>query len=111
MCILEPIRSQGRDNKLVASRLPPTDSAASSGGLPSALPSRIKSTLPLPKVLDSLDINALNFCPFACITTAPREKGEERGGGNDAYLVAVPHTVDAAYVSNVQSYDALAENR
>lgn len=76
------IFSSGRDNQLHVYSIPDFRTLTSE-----VLPSRIQTKLPLPELLDSLDINSLNFCSFSALANDDWET-----------LVAVPHTVDSGYI-------------
>jgi ASTRA-associated protein 1 len=92
--------THGRDNKVhVWELMKPQDqqrnavaiSSNSAGGQRaphSHLPSRMLSSLPLPKQLLSLEVNSLNYCRFSMLTAR----------GNDEALIAVPHTLESAYI-------------
>lgn len=79
--------SHARDNKLHVwspiSALPVVAETASS------------SAQSAPRLLYSLDVNALNFCRFSLLSL-PRDMRQE---GLDA-LIAVPNLVESAFVSN-----------
>ncbi|UZJ55940.1 hypothetical protein CBS101457_005260 [Exobasidium rhododendri] len=78
--------SSGRDNTLQLFALSNLDYLTSA-----VLPSRIKSELPVPECLLTLDINSLNYCPFSALSSqsAPEERG---------LLAAVPFTLDSGYI-------------
>jgi WD40 repeat protein len=83
--------SQGRDNKLHIWKL------SEQHALPSlsVLPSRIQQDLPVPDVVRSTDINALNYCPISLLSSSN--------------VLAVTHTIDSGYVDVLQipSFDRL----
>lgn len=73
--------SQGRDHKAHTFRLLATQTVSLN-----VLPSRIQQDLPVPELLFTLEINALNYCPISVMSKS------------DGALVAVPHTLDSGYV-------------
>lgn len=103
--------SHGRDNALRVWKLP---SAAPGAG--TLLPSRDTSTLPQPELMYELEVNALNYCPFGLMSLSREDAAKLRqrmglpvrkGADEEAAsmtanepeaLVAVPHTLEAAYV-------------
>jgi ASTRA-associated protein 1 len=101
--------SHGRDNQLhVWDRFESDQHAQydggerSLGGGSAALPT---SVLPVPRLLYSLDVNALNYCRFSMLSGSPLYESEkddgsvDSGTGHERAFIAVPNLVDSALVS------------
>jgi hypothetical protein len=103
----------GRDNLLRVWALPIRDEQAGS-----SLPPRDVASLPRPTVRYEVEVNALNYCPFSLLPLSRADSAELRRamgwqaragqqvaktpqqklGEEPEALVAVPHTLEAAYV-------------
>lgn len=79
-----------RDNKLHIWKLPLKRGAASLGGS-AALPG-----LPIPELLYSLDVNALNYCRFSLLVLKRQNPSEPETG---QALIAVPNLVESSLVN------------
>ncbi|KAG8967777.1 ASTRA complex subunit [Tulasnella sp. 419] len=77
--------THGRDNKLHFWTLSTNDNTI---GVSAA-----QQDIPLPVIVESLDVNALNFCRFSLL-----DCGEDKEGGNAECLIALPNLVDSALV-------------
>lgn len=90
--IVDGINRHGRDNKI---------HVWSSVVIPATVGDSVPSTfLTTPKLLKSLDVNALNYCRFS-LFSFPREYGKER----EAFF-AVPNLVESAYVGQLQPLES-----
>ena len=100
------VATHGRDNKLHIWSLAPTRDSASthvntvSQAGPSIkhpqLPSTMIKSLPQPTAIFTMDVNALNYCRFSI--------RKEIRSSRPTLLVAVPHTLESAYIDVYQVF-------
>ncbi len=100
----EALVTHGRDNKLYIWQLAGSDagqhdSPAAVGGRrgdsSASLPTRMLDALPQPQRIFTLEVNALNYCRFSLLPLPPAE-GDD--APQDQALIAVPHTLESAYI-------------
>ncbi|SPO38538.1 uncharacterized protein PSFLO_04016 [Pseudozyma flocculosa] len=109
--------THGRDNRLALWRLANTHrghrAAAAAGAdaiaIPNhtaphsiSIPSRLVQSLPTPTLVCQLEVNALNFARFSLLLTNPPAHAATTIDDDDTHppfqaLIAVPHTLDAAW--------------
>jgi len=109
---LEVHRRHGRDNKIRIWREEPQAGGASkqedegvelisrttSKAAEMPIAANLIASLPKPRLLLELDVNALNYCPFSLLETPGASSSRVPDDDVPPFLLAVPHTLEAAWV-------------